>query len=169
MTSNIVQLAIGCFCLSVVVAYAIWSYVRVMLLRESLFAIRDNLWDKANELDAFDDPRYQEIRGHLNAIIGVAHWISFPMIIASTIIRKPKKLVLPETENTTIKAACDSALSESGKLLFWYVIYWKPFSGLILLVALGTLYSAKQAIKQWVRSNIAENLSALDERATALG
>ena len=84
MISNaaLIVLCVGATCGFVLtLAYALWVRVRVLRLRQDLFAIRDELFDRATEFDAFLDPAYREARRQINGTIALADLISIPVVV----------------------------------------------------------------------------------------
>ena len=69
LTINFVVLFLAVFALSNAFFYLAWIKVRVTILRQMLFEIRDGLWDTAFKLNRFDDPAYRRSRSHLNNMI----------------------------------------------------------------------------------------------------
>jgi hypothetical protein len=63
--------------LVVLVCYAWWSRFRVWVLRQDLFAIRDEAWDAMRAKGMLDDPAHREFREHVNAMIRFAPDLTF--------------------------------------------------------------------------------------------
>ena len=73
MNYEFIWILIGALVLSVSVSYGLWAKLRIVLLRQDLFVIRDRLWDRAGELSGFDDPAYRHARKHLNDAVRIEH------------------------------------------------------------------------------------------------
>jgi hypothetical protein len=58
-----------------------------------IFDIRDELFDTALELNAFDDPAYQQIREHLNHVASTAGLISVPFVVTAVSQHRVHRLV----------------------------------------------------------------------------
>src|SRR6056297_2477608 len=71
--TDLLQLSAGITGLISVGLYLAWRQLRVVFLRQDLFAIRDHLWDRAKKSDGFSDPAYREAREALNGVILYAH------------------------------------------------------------------------------------------------
>lgn len=72
-----IQLIIGCALVSFGVSYAWWIKVRVWLLRQDLFEIRDRLWDEMRVQGKLEDPEHVRLRKSINSMIRMANWLSF--------------------------------------------------------------------------------------------
>ncbi len=62
-------------------SYAWWVWFRVWMLRQDLFAIRDELWRSMKDLNELDDPAHRELREGINAFIRIAPWLSIFTIL----------------------------------------------------------------------------------------
>src|SRR5688572_25994356 len=71
------QLIVAVAGLSVVISYAWWVRFRVWILRQDLFAIRDELWDRMHELGLLHHPDHVRTRTELNAMIWGGPYLSF--------------------------------------------------------------------------------------------
>lgn len=66
------RIVLGTASLSAIVSYVWWSRFRVWALRQDLFAIRDELWDRMRASGRLDDPGHRRFRHALNAMIRLA-------------------------------------------------------------------------------------------------
>jgi hypothetical protein len=80
---------IGCFGISVVITYLCWVRFRVWSLRQDLFEIRDNLWDRMESEGRLDDPAHRELRDAINSLIRIAHFLS-PLTILRILLNREK-------------------------------------------------------------------------------
>ena len=162
MTFEVFQLFVGVVVLSFTASYAVWSRVRVTLFRETLFAIRDRLWDVAHENCALDDPAYKQARLHLNRCIRVANWMSLSMLLSSMeTARQSDTVPLIESDNATMRTAIQLAQTECAKAIATYVMVWRA-SGWIMLVILGTRKIFQTISDRWVWSDAVERLYRAD-------
>ena len=133
MTRDIIILATGTAMVSTGIAYLCWVHLRIILLRQRLFDIRDDLWDKARELFAFDDPAYREARTHLNTTIRIAHWITLP-VIAGTVPESASTPTFTKTTNPNLQKAVDDAYQQYGECVVHYLMR-HTLCGLFVLIA----------------------------------
>lgn len=80
MAFEITMLFVGAAMVSAALGYACWVKVRVIRLREDIFAIRNRLFDKMTDLSSHDDPAYRHIRDELNTALQIADLISIPLL-----------------------------------------------------------------------------------------
>ena len=66
------RLASWCSLLALLICYAWWSRFRVWVLRQDLFAIRDDAWDAMRAKGSLDDPAHREFRASINGMIRFA-------------------------------------------------------------------------------------------------
>lgn len=118
LAGYILASATGTFLISVAVVYTAWSHVRLIFFRQDLFQVRDRLWDKARELNAFSDPAYVEARQKINDCIAAANWINAPAVL-------PPAESLPHyftTENRDMRKAVQAAHRELTRRILRYVL-----------------------------------------------
>lgn len=133
LTINLVILFLAVFSLSNAFFYLAWTKVRVTILRQMLFEIRDNLWDTAFKMGRFDDPAYKRSRSHLNNMIRLCGYYSIPTIMLLAKMEKELKDIgefpeLPEkrpSENPVMEAAIAEAESKASRLIVFYVLFWR--------------------------------------------
>jgi hypothetical protein len=151
--------------------YIIWSRFRIFCIRQDLFEVRDALWDKARELGCFDDPAYMIAREKLNSLIRTAHTISLPIMLYVTTLPSEEDENPIVSTNQEMQKAIDRAIEQAAFCLTRYVVYYRPFSGLLWLrTVLVFLYSAKgivvlsESIARWFRGSGPGQLEALSCR-----
>jgi hypothetical protein len=139
--------------LSLVVSYAWWTKVRVWILRQRLFTVRDELWDTMREKGLLDSPAHVRVREGINALIHLAPAFSFVVmakILSDGVRQKP-----PVTERIQV---AEEALQEAIVTVANYLFY-STLSGLILAVIFRTfdlIGPAFGQIKTWI-DRIAES------------
>ena len=104
------QLIIGTIMLAAVLSYAWWVSLRVWMLRQDLFSIRDDLWDAMKARGLLDDPAHREMRDALNAFIRVAPRFSvltfFGILAEGAVPRRADPArVTPEIEAARLRAS----------------------------------------------------------------
>ena len=67
-----ILMTVGILLVSLSLTYAWWTKVRVICLRQDIYDIRDELFDRALKLDGLSDPAYKQARERLNASASVA-------------------------------------------------------------------------------------------------
>ena len=120
--------------LTLIGVYLGWRELRVVLLRQDMFAIRDELWDTAHRLEAFDDPAYLEAREILHAVIRRAHRIdlvTFAITLRTAEVKHAP--TLPPARTPDMQSAIETALSKSYRRLSRYIVWERPFSGFALM------------------------------------
>lgn len=132
MALSYVMLVLGMSMIGWATCYALWSHARVVFLRQNLFAIRDRLWDRALELDAFEDPAYQQARRHLNSMIGVAGTLSMQTLEIISKVDLPRS---PEiaTRNSALQIAIDEARLEAADTVITYLLF-RTASGIFFVI-----------------------------------
>lgn len=190
MILDLTLLAAASCLICTAIAYAWWCVARVTFLREELFAIRDQLWNTAQRLQAFDDPAYQAARNHLNASIRIAGLLGVPTfeawsrMSASIADLGPNRPLSPNVKlESEISAAYDQA---AGVILRYSMLY--TVSGWLYVLTrflrirrirprihrIRTNLQTPQAndflggrANAWLKSSLPESLSAIDEGVTA--
>jgi len=77
---TVLLFAIGCFMVGCGIAYAWWIRIRVWLLRQDLFVIRDGLWYAMRDAGKLDHPAHRKARQNLNVMIRFAPRLSIRVI-----------------------------------------------------------------------------------------
>lgn len=138
MDSDLIKLCVASFCLGLVIAYAWWTKVRVLRLRQHLFAIRDEMWDSANRLGQLDDPAHREYRDVINATIYCAGTITpITIIYCGMLIRKAKTSFAqpPKPLSAEIEAIIAKAKERVNRRMVKYLTR-ETLSGLMLGILL---------------------------------
>jgi len=152
------------FLLGTLILYLVWHYgVRPLLLdhfHSDLFDLRDNLFDYASEGNIdFEDPRYGTLRMWLNALIRMAHRVTFldTLVITrlssgvsvtnSSAERKLKRLnrILSGDEGQELQAFALKSLKIAGK----YFVLRSPVMWIIVPVLV--LYGLLRALLSGIR------------------
>lgn len=139
MTTEICLAAIGVgsTMLTLVGLYTGWRSFRVFLLRLELLSIRNLLWDEARALDCLTDPVYRTYRENLNLMVRYAHKIDLISLALSS--RYSDKETDPRPcENPELKIVLDRALVSTGRCMSNYMLWHRPFTGVVLIWTLNT-------------------------------
>lgn len=117
-------------------------------IKRHLFAIRDDLWDRAKDLDAFGDPAYRGARSTLNEVIALAHKLdSFTFAVTRTQGEAEEKADLLQASDARVQPA----ITESYRLAYLrvrqYVKWDRPFSGILLVTLLRALWSIRRVLR----------------------
>lgn len=171
LTPEIMRLLIASTALGLVISYAWWTRLRVMYFRQDLFEIRDALWMEAKKAGSLNDPTYRQIREVLNAMISSAAYLSLPAILFSLQRAGSKKTRVESTAPSAIQKPLAEAKVKIIIRVLRYVLWDRPFSGLVLMPFLaifyGGFYFVKKYTDRWLRSDGPFFLSDLAARATA--
>lgn len=135
-----VKIILASFLISLVFADWIWCKLRVTILRQRLFAARDQLWDAAYDLGLHRDDDLLAMRERINALIRHAHHLTLPAILL--LIHEAEGQTAPpvrESGNAKLQSLIDSASNEVGRAVATYVIFMRPFSGYMFATALRVL------------------------------
>jgi hypothetical protein len=151
---NTLLLAISSFGMSACLAYALWSKVRVIFLREELFEIRDDLWDAARRHGGFDDPAYLEARTHLNAAIVAGPLCS--VSILQGVVRRVKRedieaAISQKSQNHEFQNAIDLAYRRTISKCVAYIYLWRA-SGWLHVINFRTR-AVRLQFMRWLKSN----------------
>lgn len=148
------HLALSLGLLFIVYRY-LWKPQRVSILRDDLFALRQELFDLArSEQIAFTHPAYIRLRGLLNANIRYAHKATGALVLVMTIVAptKPGKgnlhcqlcsalddKLLPKE----VRAKLVSIHSRMGRRIAQHLIFGSP-----IFTVLAALYGSRQLSKE---------------------
>lgn len=164
MWYDLAMVSLGTFLVSASVCYACFSVLRVYLLQEELFAIRDALWDKARELNAFDMPEYVRARQHINSCIAVAKLLSVDSVVlyGSKAFNHVMENFIPVAKGAVEKEPMKLAISEAylklGIAILFYITVMRA-SGWLACIRLGHA-TIELAVRKWVDSRAAEVMRA---------
>ena len=107
--------------LSLVISYLYWIKIRVIRLRQEIFDKRDDLFDKAAELNAFDDAAYQNARHCLNGLISFVPYLSVPMV-TYIVSHDGTERNLPKSSNQELQRSIDEVFSWTANRLYRYIV-----------------------------------------------
>ncbi len=136
MDTDVFRFCIGLVIASWGIAYAWWVKVRVYRLRDDLFAIRDNLFDEAASLDAFEDEGYRATRATINACIQAAGTLSIPMLVCAYVdASELPPFQRPRSDNEKLDAAIGPAMDAFHNRVMRYVVYETGWGRVLWLVS----------------------------------
>ncbi len=134
------ELIIGVFSLSSFLAYAWWTKVRVWMLRQDLFEIRDRLWDRMRAEGLLDHPAHRWYRNNLNALIRFAPALSWLLIL--TVLSHDTDLTPTLTglkvEHDELPKPVSEASEEVVNCIVRYLFRW-TLTGWVLWVVLSVI------------------------------
>ncbi|MEQ8848105.1 MAG: hypothetical protein RIC11_10180 [Botrimarina sp.] len=134
------QLFLGTFGLTLSVSYLIWCRVRITVVRQELFEVRDRLWDEARDIGALNDPAYLYARDRLNDAIVLAYRLSLPALIAAMIRQSESpRTEVPKSDNQALQAAIEGAQRMAARHIARSVVIYRPFTGVLVLLTVGTM------------------------------
>lgn len=149
-------IVLGAVCgLCLLIAHHRWEEIRLFLLRQKLFAIRDQLWEAAREQEGFDDPGYIEARERLNVLISSVHRLSIPVLVYSVNRVPPAE---QEIARSDLKPHIEVAYKEMGVAVFEYLILHTIMGvsllaiSFVLFVGNSTRELILKTIQRWIQS-----------------
>ena len=145
MIHSFILIFIGTTVLSASISYAYWTRLRVVLLRQRLFDIRDALWDAARTANGFDDLAYREARHRLNMAIKVARWISLPVVSGAN-LGPSGPATFATTNNQALQDAIDKAYSQFVECIVTYLMRHTACGVCVLVSAHGYALAKKVAL-----------------------
>jgi hypothetical protein len=119
MIHDYVLFGLGAAMVSIGLAYICWTHLRVIMLRQRLFEIRDALWDDATALNGLADPAYRATREHLNGAIRIVRWLSLPVIARAN---PSPGFVVPKSEDPLLQEAIDRAYADCADAIVHYLM-----------------------------------------------
>ncbi len=137
------SIAAGSTLLTLVGLYAGWRSFRVFLLRLDLLTIRNQLWDEARALNCLDDPRHRAYRKNLNLMVRYAHKIDLVSLALSSgdVGSVAEHRIQP---NPALEDAIDRALAATVDCMRTYVLWHRPFTGVLLV---WTLFAVTRVVR----------------------
>lgn len=125
-TMKLILFCVGFIGLSCTISYAWWAKMRVWMLRQDLFLIRDTLFDKARQKDFFTHEHYKNTREAINSMIQFA-----PHMSISTLLELVKLELSPiaTTKHESLQD-CNLALNQMANAIVDYV-FCRTASGII--------------------------------------
>ena len=125
-TIKLILFCVGFIGLSCTISYMWWAKIRVWMLRQDLFLIRDALFDKAREKDFFDHQHYKSTREAINGMIQFA-----PHMSITTLVELIKLDLSPVAcEDNESLHDCHVALNQMSRTIIDYV-FCRTASGYI--------------------------------------
>src|SRR5581483_8111167 len=155
----IIELFAGCFIIGAVVNYYVWCRVRLVLLRQELFAVRDALWDQAAEKGFLGDARYRAIRHRINGCIRGAAFLNIDTLTLSSGAEADE---LPCASSPAAQSACDEAVAQCGWIIVKYVMFHRASGWFYILRTFAGALSQRakehawDLAKAWIKSSISD-------------
>jgi hypothetical protein len=146
MTSAIIWLFVGVSALVLTTFYMVWTKFRVLIVRQELFDVRDELWQQAHRNECLRDPAYLDARERINSLIRTAHKISLPVLAYAMAYGSKNTESSPESQNDNMQAAIDKAVEKTAYIIMRYVFIYRPFSGLVPAIALMMFIKTLQSV-----------------------
>lgn len=141
----VITIVVGSFLLTGCAAYAAWCDIRVRLFRQQMFAIRNQMFDKAVASGTLDHPHYLEARQSMNRLIRFAPLISTGMM---------KRVFAAAGEVPARKGErlpfVDAATREFSTCVMNYVLLWTA-SGWLEMVGIFLSRGPREAARQTVQ------------------
>ena len=122
---------IGMMLVSLAITHAWWARVRIILLRQDLFDLRDELFSVALRLECFDDEAYRDARNHLNSVARIADTISVPLLSYLSCGPVPER-ERPRSDIPELQVAIEQTLENCALRIQRYLLR-QTFTGLITL------------------------------------
>jgi hypothetical protein len=122
MTLSTTILYIAVLGLSGVIAYLYWIKIRVIRLQQEIFDKRDDLFDRAAELNALDDSAYQSARYCLNGLVRFVPYLSLPLVIYMVSHDNGTEETLPKSSNLELQHSIDEVFSWTAQRLYRYIV-----------------------------------------------
>ena len=163
---------VGIVIISVASAYAWWTRIRVLKLRQDLFDIRDHLFDAAVACGAVEHPAHAEARQHLNHLARSAELISVPMVIFALGTKISVSAIdVRAIENQELRRAVVIALGESAARIRTYIFYHTGLGLLmqcvfrILMIEKALEMGGARLVTKWVESSSIDSVQPCRSRA----
>jgi hypothetical protein len=159
----------ACLGLSLLITYAWWVRVRVWVLRQDLFAIRDDLWDAMRANDQLTNPAYRDLRDGANSLIRLAPFLSV-WTIARTILSRDdfRQLLVRDPHIVELDLARLAILRRIVRYLLF-----ESLSGLVILAVTGVFGLSGMVVRRlqqrlgWLIDS--KELQTLDQRLSRSG
>ena len=150
--NEIAQIILGSFLISASLAFAWWTRLRIWMLRQELFAIRDGLWDRMHEMNMLDDPYYRMCRDVLNSMIRSApalSWLTFWVVLTHS---HELKISQAGSFSGETPVCVDKARSDANRCVVNYLLRGTIFGRMLWLLAMiiGTLGKWKARLEKAV-------------------
>jgi hypothetical protein len=152
----LVELCFWILILSATITYVFWVRLRIWLLRQDLFNIRDELWQKMRDGGTLNDEHYLATREAFNATIRIAPWLSF--IVLGRILFSG---VHHRHHGKVLEAVIDARRQAIDRLLK-YMLFETATGWLVVSVA--SLHFVKSMVEKQLRGWIARLLDSEELR-----
>lgn len=160
MDIDSVRFLVGFVLLSWVLAYAWWVKVRVLRLRDDLFAIRDRLFDAAQSEAGFDDPAYCYARNSINCTIRLAGTLSVPTVIYMCAKADGKSVPSrPGSKSADLQQAVTAALDDRDTRVVKYLLN-ETLGGRFLCIVALFLFLPREIYQLVQRRSVAHCLES---------
>jgi hypothetical protein len=167
-----IWLFVGVLLVSLSLAYAWWTRVRVINLRQDIFDLRDELFVSAMALDQLDDPAHTSARDHLNAVAMTADFLTIPLLAYLLHAGVGAKQVV-RSQKHELQRAIDDALEHCASRIAFYLTH-ETFTGIVILPLLrivrltGVVHvQTKRWIMRWLVSSSPEELESIGKARPA--
>jgi hypothetical protein len=135
-TLCLASIAAGSTILTLIGLYAGWRSTRVFLLRLDLLSIRNQLWDEARALNCLNDPVHRAYRKNLNLMVRYAHKIDLVALALSS-REAGGQPPLHDSASPELRDALDRALTSTVDCMRNYILWHRPFTGVMLVWTLS--------------------------------
>lgn len=147
--------------LSLAISYAWWVRLRVWLLRQDLFNLRDELWQQMSENGTLEDESYQQTRNALNQLIRLAPYFSF-FVLARILLEDTGEVSRPLMILPQVRTARSQLVSR----LMGYMLQ-ESLIGLIA-VTIAHIYRCKESSEKQIAKWIDRLLNSRSVRVLTL-
>ena len=142
---------IGCLLLSLSLTYLWWVRLRVVMLREDLFVLRDNLFDQAVARDRLNDPGYVDARRKINSLIRFAHLWSWPVFF-SVILRHRSSSTRVESDDPAFNELLEASLHSASTRFVQYLLR-DTLTGRVFFVV-GMIVFPWVMVRDWLNRRV---------------
>lgn len=119
-----INLTIGILLISVALTYHQWAKLRVQFLRQTLFDVRNQLWDDVRAMGKLEDPAYQATRQFLNSLISICGYLSIDTIKIICESEPPEgNTERMRSENLDLDKLLDEARTAAADKVVTYVLF----------------------------------------------
>jgi len=147
-----IKIILSSFFLGLFVAYIIWLRWRVWILRQDLFEIRDQLWDKMRQEGKLGDSEHRIVRQTINGVIRVAPILSIITLVIALLSGLHGDS--PNIHNSSAKNALNKVIVRLARYIMFETI-----TGLLLMAfALIFMFprfvikNLQKALQRWMSS-----------------
>lgn len=129
----------GVLLMSLGIAGAWWTKVRVIWLRQDIYDLRDELFMESVRRDCVQDPGIQAAREHLNAIARVSPVLSISFIANAIQLGLVESREFPRSDDKELGKLIESTMNKAGLRIQRYLLR-ETLAGLIS-IRVGRLVS----------------------------